>query len=97
MSPDSRIAADFTLSKTKCAYAVKYGIAPLLKENLWKVISESPINIVSYDEFLNRQMQEQQMDLQVQYWCNKTNRAVIPHYGSEFKCTVILRLCQRTY
>ena len=34
MSPDSRIAADFTLSKTKRAYAVKYGIAPLLKENL---------------------------------------------------------------
>ena len=73
LSPDSRIAANFTLSKTKCAYAVNYSIAPLLKENLQKVISESPINIVFYNESLNRQMQEQQIDLQVQYWCNKTN------------------------
>lgn len=34
MFPDSRIAADFTLPKTKCGYVVKYGIAPCLKENI---------------------------------------------------------------
>ena len=71
--PDSQIAGDFTLSKTKCAYVVKYGIAPWLKENLRKVISESPFYSISYDESLNRQMEEQQMDLQLRYWCNKTS------------------------
>ena len=49
-----RIAADFTLSKTKYAYAVKYGIAPWLKENLRKVISESPFHSVCYDDSLNK-------------------------------------------
>ena len=49
-----RIAADFTLSKTKCVYVVKYGIAPWLKENLQKVISESPFYSASYDESLNK-------------------------------------------
>ena len=73
MFPDSQIAGDFTLSKTKCAYVVKYGIAPWLKENLRKVISESPFYSISYDESLNRQMEEQQMDLQLRYWCNKTS------------------------
>ena len=32
--PVSAIAAGFTLSKTKCAYVVMYGMAPWLKENL---------------------------------------------------------------
>ena len=34
MFPDSAIAAGLTLSKTKCAYVGKYGMAPWLKENL---------------------------------------------------------------
>ena len=85
MFPDSGIAADFTLSKTKCAYVVKYGVVPWLKENLQKVISESLFYSVSWDESLNRQMQEQQMDLQGRYWCNKTSWAVTRYYGSEFQ------------
>ena len=72
MFPDSAIAASFTLSKTKCAYVVKYGMPPWLTENLLKVISELPFFSILYNESLNRQMQEQQMDLQVWYWCNKT-------------------------
>lgn len=85
MFPDSAIAAGFTLSKTKCAYVVKYGIAPWLKQNLCQVISDSPFFSVSYDESLNRQMQEQQMDLQVRYWCNKKSRAITRYYASEFQ------------
>ena len=85
MFPDSAIVAGFTLSKTKSAYVVKYGMAPWLKENLQKVLNESPFFSVLYDECLNRQMQEQQMDLQVRYWCNKTSRAVTRYYVSEFQ------------
>ena len=85
MFPDSAIAAGFTLSKTKCAYVIKYGIAPWLKENLQNLINEAPFYSVSYDESLNRQLQEQQMDLQVRFWCNKTSQAVTRYYGSEFQ------------
>ena len=90
MFPDSGIAADFTLSKTKRAYVVKYGVVrygvvPWLKENLQKVISESLFYSVSWEESLDRQMQEQQMDLQARYWCNKTSWAVTQYYGSEFQ------------
>ena len=59
MFPDSRIAANFTFSKTKCAYVVKCGISPWLKKNLRKVISESLFYSLSDDESLNRQMKEQ--------------------------------------
>ena len=85
MFPDSAIAAEFTLSKTKCAYLVKYGIAPWLKDNLVKEVNQSPFYSVSYDESLNRQLQEQQMDIQVRYWCERTNRAVTRYLGSEFQ------------
>ena len=30
-------------------------------------------------------MQEQQMDLQVRYWCNETSQAVTQYYVSEFQ------------
>ena len=68
-----RIAADLTLSKAKCAYVFKNNIAPWLKENLRKRISGSPFYSISYDESLNRQIQEQQTGLHVRYCCYKTN------------------------
>ena len=76
MFPDSAIASNFTLSKTKCAYVVKHGISPWIKQNLQTMIKESAFFSVSYEESLNRKMKEQQMDIQVRYWCAKTSRAV---------------------
>ena len=40
---------------------------------------------VCYNESLNRQIQEQQMGLLLQYWYNKTGQAVSRYYGSEFQ------------
>ena len=48
------------------------------------MVKESPFFSVSYDESLNRKMQEQQMDIQVRYWCAKTSRAVTRYYASQF-------------
>ena len=39
-SPDSEIAKKFSGGKTKCAYLVKYGIAPYFYEKMLSVLSK---------------------------------------------------------
>ena len=85
MFVDSAIATEFTLSKTKCGYVVKYGISPWIKENLRKDVCNSPFYSVSFDESLNKQMQEIQMDIQIRFWCDRTNKAVTQYWGSQFQ------------
>ena len=70
MFSDSEIAKSFQLSKTKCAYFINYGISPLFKEQLVNEIISSPCFVVSFDESMNRILQEEQMDIQVRYWDN---------------------------
>ena len=61
--PDSEVASKFTLSKTKCAYFMNYGIAPHFKNILTKATTESPFYSLSFDESLNAVMQICQMDV----------------------------------
>ena len=56
------VLSKFSLSKTKYAYMINYGIAPYFKESLTQCIKESPFYSTLFDESLNSKMQEQQMD-----------------------------------
>ena len=47
------IVSNFNLLKTKCAYLVTLGIAPLAKSDLQVELSNSPFYSVSFDESLN--------------------------------------------
>ena len=53
MFPDSEVALNFTLGKTKCAYFMNYDIAPHFKNILTTAITESPFYRLSFDESLN--------------------------------------------
>ena len=68
MFSDSEIAKSFKLSKTKCSYFINLGLAPYFKDLLVKEVKAASIFVVSFDESLNKFLQEEQMDVQVRYW-----------------------------
>ena len=65
MFGEEEVLSKFSLSKTKCAYIINYGIAPYFKELLTQCIKELPFYSTLFDESLNSKMQEQQMDIQI--------------------------------
>ena len=46
----------------------KFGLAPYFKDLLIKEIKAANIFFVSFDESLNKVLQEEQMDVQFRYW-----------------------------
>ena len=67
MFPDSEIAKQFKLSKTKCSYFINFGIASVFKTNLTKEINMPSFYSFSFDESVNSVMQQCQMDVVVRY------------------------------
>ena len=59
MFSDSSIAANVSMSKTKCAYLVNYGIATNFKKLLGEDLLQSAMYSVSFDESLNTVLQQQ--------------------------------------
>lgn len=84
MFPDSEIAKLFQLSKTKCAYYVLYGLAPYFMDTLLQEIKASPSYSILFDESLNHQIQDEQMDVQVRFWNNKVNEVQTRYLDSRF-------------
>ena len=81
---DSEIAKSFQLSKTKCGYLINYGLAPYFKDVLLKSINSSEFFVLSYDESLNKVLQEDQMDVHFRFWDNDANEVSTRFYDSHF-------------
>ena len=84
MFPDSEIASQFTLGKTRARYTMLYGIDPEFKKQLIYDINASPFYTVSFDETPNSQVQMSQMDVGVRYWNNRKNIAETGYFDSKF-------------
>ena len=84
MFPNSEIASQFILGKTKARCTMLYGIAPEFKKQLIYDINASPFYTVSFDESLNSQVQMSQMDVGVRYWNNRKNIAETHYFDSKF-------------
>ena len=84
MFPDSNIAKNFRLAKTKFSYYLNDGIGEYLRDNLTATIKTSPHYTVSYDESMNDVLQKCQMDIVVRYWNSDKNEAVSRYYCSKF-------------
>ena len=67
MFGEQEALSKFSVSKTKCAYLISYGIAPYFKESLTQFIKESPFYSTLFDKSLNSKIQEQQMDIQIRF------------------------------
>ena len=69
MFPDSKIARNFSMARTKAMYAINHGIAPYFKSLLLSSINDtSDIHVYSFDKSLNEITETCKMDLYVRYW-----------------------------
>ena len=84
MFPDSEITKVFTMSKTKCAYYINFGLAPYFREELLHDIKKSPFYTVLFDESMNKILQTEQMDIYIRYWCERENIVKTKYYDSQF-------------
>ena len=85
MFPDSEIAKKFSCGETKCSYLIQFGLAPYFKADLAsKIQKPGTILVVSFDESLNKVLQEEQMDLLLRFWDVELNRVVTRYYDSVF-------------
>ena len=58
MFPDSKIASQFRLGKTKCAYMILYETAPYITDFLYDAPQEVSVYSLSFDESYNRVLQK---------------------------------------
>ena len=69
MFPDSKIARNFSMARTKAMYAINHVIAPYFKSLLLSSINTLDIHIYYFDESLNEVTQTCEMDLHAQLGC----------------------------
>ena len=73
MFPDSKLAKNFSLARTKCLYMQTYGIFPYLFSVLMDEIKFSDYCSISFDESMNKITQNEQMDIDIRFWNKLTN------------------------
>lgn len=84
MFPDSKIAQNFTMGKTKASYVINHGLAPYFKESLLNDIKQCSDYVVCFDESLNKFSQRGQMDLCVRFWDVNLQKVSTRYWNSVF-------------
>lgn len=84
MFPDSNIASQVSLGRTKCHYLLCFGIAPYLEEILIRQVRDSEEYVAMFDESLNSVSQRCQMDVIVRFWNQDKKEIVSKYFSSSF-------------
>lgn len=84
MFPNCHEAEKFTLGKTKCGYFINFGFAPHFLGLLLESVKSSPFYSLSFDESLNKALQNGQMDINVRFWNSEECKAETRYFTSEF-------------
>ena len=84
MFPDSNIAKNMQLGRSKIAYAIVFGLGPYFHDNVKKEIDESELFVACFDESLNKFAQKQQMDIAIRFWSKHFNEVRTQYYSSTF-------------
>ena len=82
MFPDSAIAQKMQCGPTKLSYLICFGIAPCFKQQLLNELKEMQCFVFSFDESLNSELHQEQMDFIVKYF--RKDRVVSRYLTSEF-------------
>ena len=82
MFSSCQLIKKFQMKKDKARYLIVYGIYPALLQSLQKKINASPWHTVSFDESLNRDQQQCQMDVNIRYWSTEENQVKTSYYDS---------------
>ena len=84
MFPDSKIASQFRMARSKAMYEINHGLAPYFKTILNDTLKLSDIHVYSFDESLNDVTQTSEMDLYLRYWDVNDDHVKVRYYGSSF-------------
>jgi hypothetical protein len=79
MFPDSSIANQLSVGRTKISYIISFGLAPYLHQALIDNVKQSEEITVCFDEALNKIAQRGQMDVHIRYW-DADKHAVMSRY-----------------
>ena len=84
MFPDSKVASNFSLSRTSASYIISEGMAPYFTRQMLAVLRNSDLPFcVHFDETTTTQVKKQ-MDLTVRYWLPTHNEVWVRVYTSLF-------------
>ena len=84
MFPDSKIAADLSLSRTSASYMITEGMAPHFRQVLVEDLRKSDLPFaLHFDETTNVQVKKQ-MDLTLRYWSPTHEQVWVAFYTSCF-------------
>ena len=84
MFPDSDIAKLLQLSKMKYAYYIVQGLAFYSMEILLQKIKKLPTYSTVFEESLNHQHQEEQMDVHIRFWNENLSEVQTRYLTSSF-------------
>ena len=62
------------MSESKYRYVTMFGLGPHFPKKLLWDVQKSPAHTFLFDELLNVELQNKQMDVHIRYWCNETDR-----------------------
>ena len=79
MFPDSTIAKNASMQRTKFAYTLNFGLAPFFFSELLENVKKSLFFAISIDESLNDQIEKNSMDFIIRLW-NESTKTVETRY-----------------
>lgn len=84
MFPEDDIAKKMTMSASKAAYSINFGLSPYFQKTLDESLKESNFYTLCFDESLNKVTQNEQMDISFRFVDRKSKRTVYRYYTSVF-------------
>ena len=84
MFPNSKIAAQISLQKTKIGYNLLCRLAPYFQNQLLELIKECDNVVICFEESLNKVAKKCQMDVHIRYWdsSKKESSVTTKYYDS---------------
>ena len=84
MFPDSKIASQIELGRMKLKYIVNFGLGPHFRDVLKCETAASEWYSISFDDSLNKVVQECEMDILIRFWDNISNLVQVRYWNSMF-------------
>jgi len=84
MFPDSDIAANMKLQRTKLTYTIVHGLARFFMTELIDIIKRVSCFTISFDESLNKIAEKEQLDVYIRFWDDNANEVSCRYYNSAF-------------
>ena len=75
---------ELLLKKDKVKYVRNFGLAPHLKKKLLHDVRQTQRFSISYDESLNKETQECQLDLYIRFWDASEKKSCVRYWTTKF-------------